>query len=116
MTANASPDKRDWDIAVCGLNCARCQVAQEGKCQRCRGPVEHHWCGNCPMLTCARDKGHRYCFECDDFPCQKLQAFADDGHEHHRLTLQNLMAMKELGLQTWIAQQEKPMFCTGWRL
>ncbi len=66
-------------------------------------------------IPCAEDKGHRYCFECDEFPCDRLNAFASDGHEHHRLAVENLKAMREMGPEKWIAQQPKPMFCPGWR-
>jgi len=108
-------DTTDWDISVCGLNCARCKMVEKGECQRCRGPRDKHWSPDCKFLPCATDKGHRYCFECDEFPCQRLQAFAADGHEHHRLAVENMKAMRRMGLEKWIAQQPKPMFCPGWR-
>ena len=108
-------DPKDWDISVCGLNCARCKLREQGKCGGCRGPLDKHWSPGCKFLPCAKAKGHRYCFECADLPCDKLQAFASDGHEHHCLAVENLKQMKALGLDQWVAKQPKPMFCPGWR-
>ena len=104
----------EWDISVCGLNCARCRLRESGDCGGCRGSLDDHWSPGCQFLPCAREKGHTYCFECDQFPCDKLKAFAADGYEHHRLAVENLKSMKELGLETWIAHQPAVMFCPGW--
>jgi len=105
---------QEWDISVCGLNCAKCKMVGEGECKGCRGPLEQHWTPGCVFQPCAKDRGHRYCFECDDFPCEKLQAFASDGYDHHRLAVENMKRMKEIGLEKWLAQQPKVMFCPGW--
>ncbi|MFO7918869.1 MAG: DUF3795 domain-containing protein [Anaerolineae bacterium] len=108
-------DVPGWDVSVCGLNCARCTLLAEGECEGCRGSLDQHWSPDCEFLACARDKGHTYCFQCDDFPCDELEAFAADGYEHHRLTVENMKRMREVGLAKWIAEQEEPMFCPGWR-
>ncbi|MBI5092908.1 MAG: DUF3795 domain-containing protein [Candidatus Hydrogenedentes bacterium] len=105
-----------WDLSVCGLNCLKCQVLERGECAGCRGPIDKHWSGDCQFLPCANAKGHRYCFECDSFPCDNLEAFATDAYEHHRITVENMKAMRAEGLKNWIARQPKPMFCPGWRL
>lgn len=106
-------DESAWDISVCGLNCARCELLAEDKCGGCRGPIDRNWSPQCEFRPCAEAKGHRHCFECAEFPCEKIKSFASDGYEHHRLTVENMKRMKELGLQEWIAQQPKPMFCPG---
>jgi hypothetical protein len=94
-----------WDISVCGLNCAKCRVREKGDCAGCRGPLERQWSGNCQFRPCAKAKGHDHCFECASFPCDKLKAFAADGHEHHRFTVENMKAMRDTGLENWVAQQ-----------
>lgn len=109
-----SIDKSEWDVSVCGLNCAKCKMVEQGECNGCRGSLDRHWSPDCEFLTCAKSRGHQHCFECIDFSCEKLQAFATDGHEHHRLAVENMKEMKEIGLENWIAQQPKPMFCPGW--
>ena len=111
----ATLSQMGWDISVCGLNCAKCKVRERGECAGCRGPLEQQWSGDCTFRPCAKAKGHHYCFECDSFPCDKLEAFASDGYEHHRLTVENMKAMKAMGLKNWVAQQPKPVFCPGWR-
>lgn len=102
-----------WDISVCGLNCARCDLYHSGKCGKCRGSLKVHWSPDCRFLPCAREKGHRYCLECDAFPCEKLEEFASDGYAHHKQTVENMKRMKQIGIEAWIKEQEKPTFCPG---
>ncbi len=104
----------DWSIAVCGLNCAKCDLMAQGQCQGCRGPSDQHWSADCGLRLCATGRGHTCCFECADFPCDQLQAFASDGHEHHRLAVEHLKRMRAIGLEAWLEEQEKPVFCPGW--
>jgi hypothetical protein len=94
---NLMDNSEKWDISVCGLNCAKCSIYQAfnnnnvewqtriGKsifsedteikpetitCDRCRGSLEIHWSPNCNLRMCAEEKGHRYCFQCEDFVCE----------------------------------------------
>ena len=131
----------EWDISVCGLNCARCDVrlaglgdeklrdeiqggfreeldmiveAEKIRCGGCRGPPEIHWSPDCEMTSCADEKRHRYCFECTEFPCEKLERFSRDGVAHHERTVDNLKRMRELGLERWIEEQRdrgRSVFC-----
>lgn len=107
----------EWDISICGLNCAKCPDYHTKKCEiECGSrPLEVHESTDCVILPCAREKGHRYCIDCDEFLCQKLEDFASDGYDHHEQTVENVKKMKELGIEAWIAEQEKCMFCPGWR-
>ncbi|MFC1887181.1 DUF3795 domain-containing protein [Candidatus Cloacimonadota bacterium] len=104
----------NWNISVCGLNCARCDLHEQNECKGCRGTQDKHWSPNCKLLACADSKGLKYCFECEELPCEILRSFASDAHDHHRITVENLLKMKKLGLQEWIKQQDKVMFCPGW--
>ena len=108
-------EAEEWDISVCGLNCAKCDLYHAGECGKCRGSLEAHWSPDCRFLSCAREKSHQYCFECAEFPCKGLQEFASDGIAHHKQTVENMKRMKEIGIQAWIAEQEKSAFCPGWR-
>jgi hypothetical protein len=83
-------------------------------CEGCRGSLEVHWSSDCKMMLCAKKRGHEYCFQCIDFPCQLLKEFSSDGIPHHKRTVENLMKMKEIGIDAWIAEQKKkgqPLFC-----
>ena len=65
-------------------------------------------------MLCAKEKDIRYCFQCEDFPCKVLTDFSSDGIPHHRQTVENLKAMKRIGLDAWIAEQDangKREFC-----
>ena len=128
----------EWYVSVCGLNCAKCEIRrayksgdreQQGRiakdifgeksdvkpenitCDGCRGELGVHWSPDCKMLSCAKDRKHTYCFECKDFVCTKLEAFASDGASNHRRTVENLKRMKEKGLENWKAEQEKRDNC-----
>jgi len=134
--------KSGWNLSVCGLNCAACDMYLAGhgdeklrqeivdwlktkrnrtvepeniRCEGCRGPLDAHWSADCKMRQCAAKKKVKCCFQCTDFPCKILNAFASDGVDHHRRTVENLKRMKEAGLEAWIAEQDKkggpPTFC-----
>lgn len=75
-------------------------------CKGCLGPLEIHWSPDCEMMLCAREKGLKYCFECEDFPCTFVEKFAVDGMEHHRRAVERSKRMKKIGLEAWIAEQE----------
>jgi hypothetical protein len=107
-------------IAVCGLDCAECDIykasgnhqiavdfaeiletqrhikvkPEEICCLGCRGHKEKHWSPDCWILECCVDKkGHDYCYECDEFPCDGLKewAAADPGYTK---ALERLRTMK----------------------
>ena len=101
----------EWDIAICGLNCAKCGLFKANKCGGCRGDHARHWSPNCAMLSCASERKHNYCFECASFPCESVRSFANDGQAHHKMTVINLYRMKELGVQAWIGRQPSAVFC-----
>lgn len=105
----------EWDISVCGLNCATCGERLEKQCGGCHGPTEKCWSPDCKLRLCAAAKGHGYCFECGEFSCEKLQAFATDGWKHHAQAVANLKRMREIGLERWIAEQPKAVPGPGGR-
>ncbi|MHA2101410.1 MAG: DUF3795 domain-containing protein, partial [Candidatus Kariarchaeaceae archaeon] len=74
-----------------------------------------HVISTCKFLPCAQEKGLRHCFECNEFLCQKLEDFASDGYDHHKQTVENMKRMKEIGIEAWITEQDKCMFCPGWK-
>jgi len=79
-------------------------------CMGCRGPKETHWSPDCKMMNCAAEKGVSICFECQEFICEKLDSFANDGSETHRSTVENLKEMKRQGLEKWMSEH-KPVVC-----
>ena len=112
-------------VAPCGLYCAECvlfktkdeldlmekMVAQgisreKLPCPGCRPNM-----GNCPLLECSicetylciSNRNLDFCFECNEFPCDKLNPAADKSTVlPHNIKIYNLCYMKEHGLSAWL--------------
>lgn len=121
------------EIAYCGLYCPMCsfRVAYETQdrdhfvnlpaqyerrkhmelepCGGCK--AEASLCGECDKRDCATEKGIDTCADCGDFPCAKLDAFAGDGIPHHKESLENLHAIKQMGYDAWLADQNEKSRC-----
>jgi hypothetical protein len=68
-----------------------------------RGPYCQHPCKEgggapCQIRPCAREKGFDVCFECPEFPCEKLAWVI----ERHPERLEDHERFKALGWQGWI--------------
>ena len=126
----------DWDLVICGLNCAKCDIylASHGddalqkrllnwfkknidssiediSCEKCRGSTNQCWSNDCKMRSCARKREFKYCFECPDFVCEFVEEFAADEMDHRKRTVENMKKAKEIGLKKWIFLQKEPLFC-----
>jgi hypothetical protein len=68
------------------------EVIERGMyCKGCRGDRSVHWSPDCPLLICCVDEKHlEHCAQCDQFACEKLEAFATDGQAHHREAVEHL--------------------------
>jgi hypothetical protein len=68
------------------------EVVERGMvCQGCRGDRSLHWSPDCALLQCCVDeKGLTHCAQCDEFVCDRLEAFATDGQAHHREAVERL--------------------------
>ncbi|MBN2116708.1 MAG: DUF3795 domain-containing protein [Anaerolineales bacterium] len=121
-------------LAACGLYCGACyhyrasfyttdrlrqEAARRGRlpegftCQGCRSDklYIHPGCAQCEIRACADAKGIVHCGLCADFPCERLQAFQNDGRLHHRDILIELERMRELGTGAWLAAQTQRWQC-----
>ena len=110
--------------APCGLSCFNCVVYQANENEGLRKmiskklgiPVEKAVCrgcrhedGNCPILPtecsvypCVEEKGLTFCFECADFPCDKLHPYVDMAERlPHNTKVFNLCLIKKMGLESW---------------
>jgi len=48
-------------------------------CKGCRGDRSVHWSPDCWILQCCVDeKGLEFCYECDVFPCERLEKRAGE--------------------------------------
>jgi hypothetical protein len=109
--------------APCGLDCFNCELYEENiteqiktllsqklnidkdniVCKGCRAQEGHIIvCPSCKTYECVKAQGVEFCFECQDFPCSKLQPAAEGaGRYPHNLKLYNLLRMKLIGFEKW---------------
>jgi hypothetical protein len=113
--------------APCGIDCFNCPVfegiiteetkqrmakrlnvtPEEVPCPGCRAAkgCRLHF-NTCATLDCVTAKGVSFCFECDEFPCSKLQPAADGAAIYpHNTKVFNLCRIKAVGVDHW-AQEE----------
>ena len=64
-------------------------------CKGCHGDRAVHWSADCWILKCCVDeKELQYCFQCDAFPCGRLEEWSK-GNESYAAALNRLHAMGE---------------------
>lgn len=108
-------------IAACGLDCGECGIfkatndveraqrivdwfkkerdeevkIEDIYCLSCRGDRTRHWSPDCWILKCCVDqRGLDFCFECEDFPCEKLSEWAQESEDYGR-ALKQLEELRE---------------------
>jgi len=121
-------------LGVCGLYCGACyhfqasfpenrhlleDAARKGRdllgftCSGCRSSSLYIYagCAECQLRACAERKQIQHCGLCDEYPCQQLIAFQNDGRVHHLDIQANIAELKELGADRWLAEQELRWKC-----
>jgi hypothetical protein len=113
--------------APCGLDCFNCPYYQDNiteEIQRnvavrtglvedevpCKGCLEQKghcpWFSSCATYDCIMGKGLRFCFECNEFPCLKLQPAADGAEQFpHNMKVYNLCRIKLIGVDKWAEEE-----------
>ena len=125
---------------ICGLYCGTCpdylahrkndmgyveKRSQEKGCSidelRCDGCLSDHVSAHCKdcrhgFRTCAAEKRVKWCFECDEFPCQPLKDFTGvhvvNGISHHEHIIEDLQYMKKYGIEEWVKIQNRAARCS----
>jgi hypothetical protein len=113
--------------APCGLDCFNCptyegNITEELKkwiSENYKIPIEKTPCkgcrdekGNCKFApnnqcatwNCIHEKGLTFCFECGDFPCEKLMPTQKGAQFPHNMKVYNLCRMKKNGIDSWIEE------------
>jgi len=110
-------------IAPCGMNCAICSgylafqhdVKSKGirmpYCTGCR-PRDK----NCAFLKKRCDllanRKVEYCYQCDDFPCQRLSHIDERYRRQYRMSMiENLEFIKENGIKKFLEKEEDKWKC-----
>ena len=67
-------------------------IEREMYCKGCQGDRSVHWSADCEILLCCVDEKHlQHCGQCAALMrCDKLNAFASDGHAHHKEAVDRL--------------------------
>jgi len=109
--------------APCGIYCGACRsylllkkglLKERGYKSGCKGcRVKHKKCAfirrDCPALW---KNEIDFCYECDKFPCQKLERL--DSHYQEKYSVNmigNLKRIKEIKVEKWLLEQEKLYTC-----
>ena len=113
--------------APCGLDCFNCPVYEENitaevkkqvsdvlniteeetPCKGCRdekGKCKFAVTGKCATWECVQEKGVTYCYECKDFPCEKLMPTLDGAQFPQNMKVYNLCRIKLNGIDNWIKE------------
>jgi len=109
--------------APCGIYCGACRqylllkknlLEERGYKTGCKGcRIRNKKCAfirrDCALL---RNKEISFCYECDEFPCQKLQKIDSQYQEKYYVNLiNNLNRIKKIGFEKWLKEQEKLYTC-----
>lgn len=115
----------------CGLYCGACPVLianqddtletlaerfgmeiEALRCAGCKSAKTAAFCTDCGLKRCARDRGFDFCFECRELPCEPFIAFRDDvKYPYHLATPKNLARIQEVGVETWLEEQDSRWRC-----
>ncbi len=104
------------EAAICGLYCATCPSFGKD-CDGCLSSRVAEECRGCPngFRECAAQKGVTRCYECPDFPCERLKKFTQthivNGVKHHEYVIQNLEQMRDSGVENWVNRMDQETRC-----
>jgi len=131
--------ERENLVGICGLYCGDCPYYLAGRLgdeeqlaalSRKSGlPIEDIQCDGClservfrdcrecrhGFRTCAAQHEVTWCFQCGDFPCDRLRAFSTEhvvnGICHHQRIIEDLAYLKAKGTEAWVTSQEHRSDC-----
>jgi hypothetical protein len=67
----------------------------------------------CGVYTCTSRRGIKFCYKCNDFPCDNFHPYADQACvRQHNTKLFNSCLIKKLGLETWALEKSKSVKAT----
>lgn len=103
-------------FAPCGMNCLVCykHCSHKKPCEGCLqsddGKPEH--CRKCKIKECVKGEALKYCFECLEYPCKRLEYLEKSYRTRYGASLQvNSHFVKEKGLAEFMEQQKQKYTC-----
>lgn len=110
-------------IAPCGMDCGVCKrylatirgTHKDKGLPACAGCCPQN--RQCAFIkkSCAqlREKEISFCYECAGFPCRRLKTLdARYTSKYHTSLIANLREIQQMGLEAWLAEEEKKWRCT----
>lgn len=113
--------------SYCGLYCGACDIIMaykngyedkiapylnvepsQIKCHGCKTDTLFVNCENCKIRNCVINKNMEHCIDCDNFPCS---FFDENTLPHWKIVHKNLTIIKNVGVNQWLAEQEKQWKC-----
>ena len=110
-------------IAPCGMNCGLCVSYQAMRCDINKPGFNKRYCPGCIPRgkNCTFMRSHcqrvgkglvRFCFECADFPCQRLKALDKRYRDqYHMSMIGNLEYIKTHGMACFLEEQAAKWKC-----
>jgi hypothetical protein len=68
---------------------------------------------NSLCFGCAESKGHEFCIECSEFPCELIDTFSEYKtiKPHLALIFKDLESIRKNGKETWLSEQAERWSC-----
>ena len=89
-------------IPACGAFCGGCPTYLKER-NPCPGAEKSDRCKSCKSYyLCCTAKGHRFCFECEDFPCRRLRSFARRWRKYGQNFIENQKELKAIGEEAFL--------------
>lgn len=110
-------------IAPCGMNCALCSSYLAKKNNVKEKGIKIPYCIGCRLRNkkCAflkkrcvllLDNEVKYCYECSEFPCDRLKTIDKRYRERYRMSMiDNLNFIKEKGIDKFLLSEKKRWQC-----
>lgn len=86
---------------------------EDVNCQGCHSQVRYQHCQSCAIRSCAGDKGFEGCYQCEDFPCEHIDALGAmfPNTVAGKVIMRAIPAWRELGTEAWVAGEEARYRC-----
>ena len=95
-------------FAACGINCGLCPryyTVGSSRCPGCAGEGFSDVHPACGVLSCCQRKGFEYCFQCDEYPCEKYNGAGEsDSFVTHQNQPRDMDKAKKIGMKAYAAE------------
>lgn len=97
--------RSDSLFSLCGLNCSLCPLFVRKSCPGCQ--KGSHCASVCQFVPCSLEHGSvGYCFECDEYPCDKYDGVdEEDSLISHLNQLKDMHKAKRIGIKKYHEEQ-----------